>query len=114
MAKSNFSALIDAKKQQEKTENEQNNQQSERNARKNDEVYQRSEAKNTNSEKDKSETLRRTYRIYATHDKAIKVMSKFMGKGTEEEIVLDIFEYYFTNHETGRKALESVQLLENK
>ena len=38
-------------------------------------------------------------------------MSKFMGQGTEEEIVLNIFAYFFENNADGEKALHMVEML---
>ncbi len=61
----------------------------------------------------KRDTVRRSYRVDEPHDKAIKVMSKFMGQGTEEEIVLNIFAYFFENNTDGKKAMQMVGMLES-
>lgn len=60
----------------------------------------------------KRETVRRSYRVEEKHDKAIKVMSKFLGQGTEEEIVLNVFTYFFENNPEGAKAVQMVELLQ--
>jgi hypothetical protein len=126
MSKSSFSALVEAKKQRDAIETEEKNipvktdekpKQEKSVARKIEKnEVEESAVENINaaepiSRPNKRDTVRRSYRVEETHDKAIKVMSKFMGQGTEEEIVLNIFRYFFENNADGKKALQMVEML---
>lgn len=132
MSKSSFNALVEAKKQRDEvaeTETSANkadavetSPKEKKSAVKKDAVAPNTAEtanRETNGETksrsaNKRETVRRSYRVEETHDKAIKIISKFMGQGTEEEIVLNIFAYYFENNSDGKKAIGMVGLLENK
>lgn len=131
MSKSNFNALVQAKKQRDSEPNEpkisgqttkleEESQREEKSSEKLEKNKSESKtptytlnAHEPKQRKNKRETVRRSYRVEETHDKAIKIISKFMGQGTEEEIVLDIFAYYFENNPNGKKALQMVSLLDN-
>ncbi len=125
MSKSNFNALVEAKKQRdgvETTETTQTERSAESKSQEKESV-QKSEPKPVESESsdnqiatprpNKRDTVRRSYRVEEPHDKAIKVMSKFMGQGTEEEIVLNIFAFFFENNTDGKKAMQMVGMLES-
>lgn len=130
MSKSNFNALVEAKKQRDGIETESESQndviaKDDPQTKKAAQTSENPEPPNTqesvetdnqteNSRPVKRETVRRSYRVEETHDKAVKVMSKFMGQGTEEEIVLGIFAYFFENNADGKKAMQMVGLLESK
>jgi len=125
MSKSNFNALVEAKKRRdgvETTETMQTDIATENKSPEN-EAMLKSEQKpieagsgdsqTATPRPNKRETVRRSYRVDEPHDKAIKVMSKFMGQGTEEEIVLNIFAYFFENNTDGKKAMQMVGMLES-
>jgi len=124
MSKSNFNALVEAKKRRDavgttetiKNEEAGENESPEKEPTPKSEP-QPIEAESTDNQiasprSNRRETVRRSYRVDEPHDKAIKVMSKFMGQGTEEEIVLNIFAYFFENHTDGKKAMQMVGMLE--
>ncbi len=126
MSKSNFNALVEAKKRRDgvkTTETTQTDIAAE-NKSQEKEAMLKSEQKSVEAgsgdsqtatpRPNKRETVRRSYRVDEPHDKAIKVMSKFMGQGTEEEIVLNIFAYFFENNTDGKKAMQMVGMLESK
>ena len=126
MSKSNFNALIEAKKQRDRGVETAETLQTERlaeNESQEKEAMLKSEPKPVESgstdnnisapRPNKRDTVRRSYRVDEPHDKAIKVMSKFMGQGTEEEIVLNIFAYFFENNTDGKKAMQMVGMLES-
>ncbi len=128
MSKSSFNALVEAKKQRDGVEAEsvmqtdkaaenkpqmkKTRQKSEKNEPPKLKIDSGSNANQSVSQRhvSKRETVRRSYRVEELHDKAIKVMSKFMGQGTEEEIVLNIFAYFFENNTEGKKAIQTVEL----
>lgn len=125
MSKSNFNALVEAKKRRdgvETTETVQTDGVAE-NKSPEKEAMLKSELKPVESgstdnqiatpRANKRDTVRRSYRVDEPHDKAIKVMSKFMGHGTEEEIVLNIFAYFFETNTDGKKAMQMVGMLES-
>lgn len=126
MSKSNFNALVEAKKQRDGLETEEALQTSkpinkrlkeEKMTKKSEKdesgpIELESNNQTTNPRPSKRDTVRRSYRVDEAHDKAVKVMSKFMGQGTEEDIVLKIFGYYFENNADGKRALQSVELLQ--
>lgn len=130
MSKSSFNALVEAKKQRDEAETEtatqtaetdENKPQAEKAARKSEKSEPLETIESASSDNQtaiprpsKRETVRRSYRVDESNDKAIKVMSKFMGQGTEEEIVLNIFAYFFENNADGKKAMQMVGLLESK
>ncbi|MBC7796603.1 MAG: hypothetical protein H7Z37_07010 [Pyrinomonadaceae bacterium] len=129
MAKSNFSALVEAKRSRDSqtalsdAEDLQNSESVESKVEEKEFEQkvvgkaERSKSKpNENNEaeqakKETLETVRRSYRIETSHDKAVKVTSKFMEQGTEEEIVMKIFKYYFENNSEGKKAMQMVEML---
>ncbi len=129
MSKSSFNALVEAKKQRDGSAEtaeitqiggESENESREKNAARKNAVSERLNPVKSESDlvqttavprPGKRDTVRRSYRVDEPHDKAIKVMSKFMGKGTEEEIVLNIFAYFFENNADGEKALHMVEML---
>ncbi len=122
MSKSNFNALVEAKKQRDEIESETETSAAKTAADKksaraenepNDTAAAETGEPPENPPSGKRATVRRSYRVAEGHDKAVKVMSKFMNQGTEEEIVLGIFAYFFENQEAGKKALQMVSLLEN-
>lgn len=124
MSKSSFNALVEAKKQRDGAETVETataaerkrepNQTARKGAANEPSESESVGAQTANPQASKRETLRRSYRVDQGHDKAVKVMSKFMGQGTEEEIVLGIFAYFFENNPDGKKALQMVGLLESK
>lgn len=106
MARSNFDAIISMKQQQKEAETNETGENL---------VVP---LKNTNRKDDLpkrivQETLRRTYRVEAGHDKAIKAISKLITGETEEEIVLNIFRFYFANDQTGKKALKIIEAMQD-
>lgn len=129
MAKSNFSALVEAKRNRDSQTalsdaNDSQNEESTESKVDENELKQKAVSRSEQSKakpndkneteqtrKETLETVRRSYRIETSHDKAIKVTSKFMEQGTEEEIVMKIFKYYFENNPEGKKAMEMVGLL---
>jgi len=125
MSKSNFNALVEAKKRRDGVETAETMQTDEaaENKSPEKEAMLESEPKPVEAEStdnqivsqrpNKRDTVRRSYRVDEPHDKAIKVMSKFMGQGTEEEIVLNIFAYFFENNTDGKKAMQMVGMLES-
>ncbi len=125
MSKSNFNALVEAKKRRDAIETTETMQTDEavENKSPENEAMPESEPKSVEAEignsqittprPNKRDTVRRSYRVDEPHDKAIKVMSKFMGQGTEEEIVLNIFAYFFKNNTDGKKAMQMVGMLES-
>ena len=125
MSKSNFNALVEAKKRRDGVETTETIQTDEATENKSPEkeAMLESEPKPVEAEStdnqivsprpNKRDTVRRSYRVDEPHDKAIKVMSKFMGQGTEEEIVLNIFAYFFENNTDGKKAMQMVGMLES-
>jgi len=124
MSKSNFNALVEAKKQRDGVETEETaeNKPTENDAARRGEksglepavASVGSENQTAAPRPNKRDTVRRSYRVDEPHDKAIKIMSKFMGQGTEEEIVLNIFAYFFENNTDGKKAVQMVGMLESK
>ncbi|MEP7038970.1 MAG: hypothetical protein ABI891_11580 [Acidobacteriota bacterium] len=127
MSKSSFNALVEAKKQRDGAETETATQNE--NLIKDKLLKKKTAQKGVppkttksvdgnnqieNLRPSKRETVRRSYRVDEPHDKAVKVMSKFMGQGTEEEIVLSIFAYFFENNADGKKAMQMVELLDSK
>ncbi len=127
MSKSSFNALVEAKKQRDGVEREgttqtdkaaENKSQEKKAARKSEKSEPKpvesggNDNQTANLRANKRETVRRSYRVNEAHDKAIKVMSKFMGQGTEEEIVLNIFGYFFENNAEGKRAMQMVGLLQ--
>jgi hypothetical protein len=98
MSKSNFNALVEAKKRRdgvETTETMQTDEAAENKSPEKEAMLESEpkpgESGSTNNQivsprPNKRDTVRRSYRVDEPHDKAIKVMSKFMGQGTEEEI----------------------------
>ena len=125
MSKSNFNALVEAKKRRdgvETTETMQTDEAAENKSPEKEAMLESEpkpvEAGSTYNQivsprPNKRDTVRRSYRVDEPHDKAIKVMSKFMGQGTEEEIVLNIFAYFFENNTDGKKAMQMVGMLES-
>jgi len=125
MSKSNFNALVEAKKRRdgvETTETMQTDEAAENKSPEKEAMLESEpkpvEAESTDNQivsqrPNKRDTVRRSYRVDEPHDKAIKVMSKFMGQGTEEEIVLNIFAYFFENNTDGKKAMQMVGMLES-
>lgn len=127
MSKSSFNALVEAKKQRDEVETNEitesnkaaENKSPEKKAAQKSEKIQPKPVEYGGSDNQiatplpsRRDTVRRSYRVAETHDKAIKVMSKFMGQGTEEEIVLNIFAYFFENNPNGKKAMQTVELLQ--
>ena len=125
MSKSNFNALVEAKKRRdgvETTETMQTDEAAENKSPEKEAMLESEpkpvEAGSTDNQiasprPNKRDTVRRSYRVDEPHDKAIKVMSKFMGQGTEEEIVLNIFAYFFENNTAGKKSMQMVGMLES-
>lgn len=128
MSKSSFNALVEAKKQRDTTESDAAQTErpvenkplskkvvdSEENSDPKAVESAGTDEQTAKARPRRSETVRRSYRVDEAHDKAVKVMSKFMGQGTEEEIVLNIFSYFFENNADGKKAIQMVELLETK
>ncbi len=131
MSKSSFNALVEAKKQRDGGATETGETTQSDKAPENKSPEKKAARKREKSEpkpvesgsgenqipaprSNKRDTVRRSYRIDESHDKAIKVMSKFMRQGTEEEIVLNIFSYFFENNADGIKAMQMVGMLESK
>lgn len=124
MSKSNFNALVEAKKQRDGVETEETvqNKLTENDAARMGEKSRRESAaasvsgdnQTAPARPNKRDTVRRSYRVDEPHDKAIKIMSKLMGQGTEEEIVLNIFAYFFENNTDGKKAVQMVGMLASK
>lgn len=129
MSKSSFNALVEAKKQRDAPDAEEttqtdktaeNKSPEEKATRKNEKSESMSDESGSGDNQiatprpNKRDTVRRSYRVDEPHDKAVKIMSKFMGQGTEEEIVLKIFAYFFENNADGKKAMQMVGLLESK
>jgi hypothetical protein len=125
MSKSNFNALVEAKKRRDVVESAETGQidVAAENKSPEKDALLKSEPKPVEPEDtdnqiadprpNKRNMVRRSYRVDEPHDKAIKVMSKFMGQGTEEEIVLNIFVYFFENNTDGKKAMQMVGMLES-
>lgn len=132
MSKSSFNALVEAKKQRDSSAAEGaeitqtggafENESTEKEAARKNEVSKRTNPFESESgdgqtaaalRPGKRDTVRRSYRVDEPHDKAIKIMSKFMGQGTEEEIVLNIFAYFFENNVDGKKAVQMVEMLDS-
>ncbi len=128
MSKSSFNALVEAKKQRDGSVETEETKQTDKAAENKspEKTATRKSVKNepkpvearggdnqiTAPRSNKRDTVRRSYRVDEPHDKAIKVMSKFMGQGTEEEIVLNIFAYFFENNADGKKAMHMVEMLD--
>lgn len=128
MSKSSFNALVEAKKQRDGAETEtviqtdkavENKPQKKKTGQKSEKSESpklidsaSNDNQSASQRPSKRETVRRSYRVEEPHDKAIKVMSKFMKQGTEEEIVLNIFAYFFKNNAEGMKAMQTVELFQ--
>lgn len=106
MAKSNFDAIVSFKQQEKQIAADE----SEDNLM----ISPGAEKSSNLQKKTRQEMLRRTYRVEEKYDKAIKAISKLITGETEEEIVLNIFRFYFANDQTGKKALKTIEAMESE